>query len=149
MKSKINIFDKLGTLIPGYNGYQEREGRRECDRQLRERIADLLYDTEKKLNSIIEDSDLNSISKMEKSRKKINNLKDLIRYSPYGASAFFSNSEIKESELEKIYRFDLTLLDLSGLLSGSVTDNNLLSVEQQLKIIDKTINERNHFIKDK
>ena len=39
MKRSPNIFEKIGTLIPGYKGYQEREGGRECDRQLCEQIA--------------------------------------------------------------------------------------------------------------
>ena len=104
MKRTTNIFDKIGTLIPGYRGYQEREGRRECDRQLREQIADKLSEVEKKINNQIENTELSKLTEIEKNRKKINNLKDLIKYSPYGASAFFTDTAIKETELEEIYQ---------------------------------------------
>lgn len=85
MKRTTNIFDKIGTLIPGYRGYQEREGRRECDRQLREQIADKLSEIEKKIYALIGDAELSELAEIEKNRKKINNVKDLIKFSPYGA----------------------------------------------------------------
>ena len=31
MQRTKNIFDKIGSLIPGYRGYAERDGRRNCD----------------------------------------------------------------------------------------------------------------------
>jgi hypothetical protein len=52
MKRETNIFDKIGTLISGYKGYQERDSRRECDRQLKELIANKLSETEKTFTSI-------------------------------------------------------------------------------------------------
>ena len=60
MKRETNIFDKIGTLIPGYKGYQARDSRRECDRQLKEQIATKLYETEKTLNSLNESSELSN-----------------------------------------------------------------------------------------
>jgi hypothetical protein len=45
-----NIFDKIGSLIPGYKGYAEREGRRNCDKILRESIVAKLMLLEKQLN---------------------------------------------------------------------------------------------------
>jgi hypothetical protein len=47
MDRKKNIFDKIGSLIPVYRGYAEREGRRNCDKILREKIITKLIDTEK------------------------------------------------------------------------------------------------------
>ena len=34
MERSKNIFDKLGSLIPGYRGYAERDSRRNCDKLL-------------------------------------------------------------------------------------------------------------------
>ena len=42
MDRKVNILDKIGALIPGYSGYAERDGRRNCDKILRESIANQL-----------------------------------------------------------------------------------------------------------
>src|ERR1035437_9188065 len=120
MKRNLNIFDKIGTLIPGYKGYQEREGRRECDRQLREQIADKLFDIEADIEKVIEFSEIGKLSELEKIRKKINNMNGLIKYSPYGSSAFFSNSVIKEPELDTLYQLDLDILDSTNELKEKV-----------------------------
>ena len=47
MDRKKNIFDKIGSLIPGYMGYAEREGRRNCDKILRNEIVSKLSEIEK------------------------------------------------------------------------------------------------------
>jgi len=148
MKRNLNIFDRIGTLIPGYKGYQERDSRRECDRQLREQIADKLTFTEKSINSIIESTSFENLSEIEKIRKKINNLNALIRYSPYGESAFFSDSVIKETELENIYQFDLDILDATNDLLVSADSNDLNAIKSNILLLEKSIIERNNYIKD-
>jgi len=149
MKRATNIFDKIGTLIPGYGGYQEREGRRECDRQLREQIACNLSEIEKKVSAQIDNAELTELAEIEKSRKKINNLKDLIKYSPYGASAFFSDSAIKESELEIIYQMDLDVLDSVSKLESDIETNNLSDLKISIQKTEDSINKRNQYLKDR
>ena len=148
MKRKTNIFDKIGTLIPEYKGYQERDERRECDRQLREQIADMLSETEKKFMVIMENVDIKSLTDTEKIRKKINNLKDLIRYSSYGASSFFSDSEIKENELESIYKMDLDVFDAAENLQKNIIAKNLDVVKRDVESLENSINKRNQYLKD-
>jgi hypothetical protein len=149
MKRNLNIFDRIGTLIPGYKGYQERDSRRECDRQLREQIADKLTFTEKFINSIITVTAFENLSEIEIIRKKINNLNALIKYSPYGESAFFSDSVIKETELEHIYQFDLNILDATNDLLVSADSNDLNAIKSNILLLEKSIIERNNYIKDK
>jgi len=145
---KTNIYDKIGALIPGYKGYQERDSRRECDRQLRGQIADKLAVIEKNINSLIEVSELSELSEIEKTRKKINNLKDLIKYSPYGASAFFSDSIIKNDELENIYQMDLDIFEATEKLQEGLTTNDLRNVKQHIQTLENSINKRNQYLKD-
>lgn len=149
MKRTTNIFDKIGTLIPGYRGYQEREGRRECDRQLREQIADKLSEIEKKVSALIDKAELSELNEIEKNRKKINNLKDLIKYAPYGASAFFSDSAIKETELEEIYQMDLDVLDFVNKLEAGIEKNNLSDLNISIQKTEESINKRNQHLKDR
>jgi len=128
MERKTNIFDKIGTIIPGYNGYQEREGRRECDRQLREQIADKLSEIEKKFSNLVDNAEFSELSEIEKNRKKINNLRDLIKYSSYGASSFFADSSIKEQELADIYQMDLDVLDSVEKIESDIEINNIFKL---------------------
>lgn len=148
MKRKINIFDKIGTLVPGYKGYQERDSRRECDRQLKELIATRLSETEKNINSLIESSELSSLSEIEKIRKKINNLKDLIKYAPYGASSFFSDSSIKNNELESIYQLDMDILDTTENLQKITLSSDLEYIKKHTQTLENLINKRNQYLKD-
>ena len=149
MKRTTNIFDKIGTLVPGYKGYQEREGRRECDRQLREQIADKLSEIEKKINNQIENAELSELAEIEKNRKKINNLKDLIKYSPYGASAFFTDKAIKETELEEIYQMDLDVLDSVEKLESDIETDNISNLKVSIQKTEESINKRNQYLKDR
>jgi hypothetical protein len=148
MKRNLNIFDKIGTLIPGYKGYQEREGRRECDRQLREQIADKLTLVEKDINSLMANIEFQDLFEIEKIRKKINNLNGLIKYSPYGASAFFSDSVIKETELENIYQHDLNVLDATNVLAESTKSKDLNLIRNKVELLEETIIERNQYLKN-
>jgi len=148
MKRQINIFDRIGTLIPGYMGYQERESRRECDRQLREQIADQLTSVENKINSFIENTPFESLSDIEKIRKKINNLSSLIRYSSYGATAFFADAVIREPELENIYQLDLDVLDATDDLIQSAKSKDLDLIKIEIELLEKAISERNQYLKD-
>ena len=149
MKRTTNIFDKIGTLIPGYRGYQEREGRRECDRQLREQIADKLSEIEKKISALIDNAELSELAEIEKNRKKLNNLKDLIKYSPYGASAFFTDSAIKETELAEIYHMDLNVLDSVEKLESDIETNNISNLKVSIQKTEESINKRNQYLKDR
>ena len=73
MIRRKNIFDRIGSLIPGYKGYSEREGRRNTDKVLREEISKKMYEIEKKINCSIEDAiiakDFVLMKNLEKSRK--------------------------------------------------------------------------------
>jgi len=148
MTRQLNIFDKIGTLIPGYKGYQEREGRRECDRQLREQIADQLTSIEKIINSIIEKTPFENLGEIEKIRKKINNLNSLIRYSSYGATSFFADAVIKEPELDNIYQLDLDVIDVVNELLESAQSNDLSLIRIKIEVLEKTIAVRNQYLKD-
>ena len=66
MERDLTIIDKIGSLIPGYRGYVEREGRRNCDKQLRSNLSswnpvlrklkfreEMLSITQKELNVLI------------------------------------------------------------------------------------------------
>jgi hypothetical protein len=147
MKRNKNIFDKIGSLIPGYRGYSEKDSRRNCDKLLRNRISDQLLKVEDivrdRLKLIIMQKKINDIELLESLRKKVNTLSDKVRFAPYGESSFFADSKIDEDELEKIYEYDFYLLiDLEKINKDLVTSN----LEEIIDKIYKTLDERNIFI---
>lgn len=149
MKRKENLFDKIGSLIPGYKGYSERDSRRNCDKIMRNTIATDLKIYEKQMNSwmleALQAKDKVKMNDIEKTRKNMNTLISKIEYAPYGASSFFSDNKIKEDELHEIYQFDLDILECSSkVISYDKSNLDLLSnqVEKCYTILDK----RNSYI---
>jgi hypothetical protein len=115
MDRKKNIFDRIGSLIPGYRGYAERDSRRNCDKQIRESVYVELMLIEKivtkKILDAIKEKDKDLMRQLESKRKDLNTLSSKIKYAPYGESSFFSDKQIKEDELLEIYKFDLLILE--------------------------------------
>ena len=150
MIRRKNIFDRIGSLIPGYKGYSEREGRRNTDKVLREEISKKMYEIEKKINCSIEDAiiakDFILMKNLEKSRKKINTLNSKIKYSPQGSTGFFSDEEIKEDELLKVYEIDLDIFNLINQIAQKIMDENFVVIENLLKDFEKIIFDRSIFI---
>jgi hypothetical protein len=152
MERTKNIFDKVGSLIPGYSGYAERDGRRTTDKILRERIAGQLSEIEKKLYTRIQNSikgkETNQAVEIDEVRKQLNTFNSQVKYAPYGVSGFFSDNQLKEDELLKIYQMDLALAEsIQHLLDNAAT----VEIDVITSILDKNkklLIRRNVFIAD-
>lgn len=148
MKRSKNIFDKIGSLIPGYRGYAERDLRRDCDKLLRTQLSTKLLSFQKKVDKeikkLIDLKEFDELVKYESLRKKINTLAGKIEFAPYGESAFFSSNLIKEDQLEKIYEFDYEILFFIDNKMQNI-DSNILDCD-----IDKAyllLEKRNEYVK--
>lgn len=153
MKRNTQILDKIGSLIPGYNGYKEREGRRNSDKILREKIAESLIAIENNLDNkiieLIQIRELKGVQKVEKFRKKINTISSKIKFSSYGVSSFFSDNQITENELEQIHQMDIKLEEITEILQVKVANNKLgEETEKIISEIKNIISTRNNFIKE-
>jgi len=124
MEREKNIFDKIGSLIPGYAGYAERDGRRNCDKILREAISLKLYDVERNLNQkmldVLKKEGVKKMQELEDLRKHINTLSSKIKFAPYGVSSFFADNQIKEDELSNVYQYDLNIVESAEKLGDLV-----------------------------
>lgn len=152
MDRPVNIFDKIGSLIPGYSGYAERNNRRQCDKLLREKISVTINSAEKlmskRIAASIKANELARLNESEECRKKLNTIRDKIKFAPYGESAFFSSAQLKDDELLTIYRKDFALFDRANEINRVIPD---LDEKAILKIIDDLegmLNERNDYIKE-
>ena len=152
MQRNKNIFDMIGSLIPGYCGYAEREGRRQCDKILRDQTSTTIGYCEKAIKKQIETNiDNNSLTQsrlLEVCRKKLNTLSSRIQYAPYGESAFFGNLQLKEEELLEIYRKDLKIMDVVNIIKESVFNANPENLLSIIDNIEQLIDNRNQYIKE-
>jgi hypothetical protein len=147
-----NIFDKIGSLIPGYQGYAERDGRRNCDKILRDSIANQLIDCEKLLYSLmsnaLKNKDKIKMGEIEELRKQTNTLMSKVKFAPYGVTAFFSDNQIKEDELFNIYQSDFELADNVSNLYILIQNEELKLIDLQIKKCFTNLNNRNNYINE-
>ena len=152
MQRAVNILDKIGSLIPGYRGYAERDGRRNCDKQLRSILSLKLFECENilvnRINEAIKNSDKPLMKKVEICRKSINTAQSKINYAPYGESGFFSDQQIKEDELMQIYHFDLDMAEVVDEIENIILEHEIEIIMKKLSELDNVLSSRNQFIRE-
>ena len=152
MDRNKNIFDKIGSLIPGYRGYSEREGRRNCDKTLREVIVTKLIEAEKilyeKMNEALKQKNKEHIRDIEEVRKQLNTFSSKVKFAPYGATGVFSDNQIKEDELFNIYEIDLDLAKSINELYERMDTVSLSEIKELLQTSQKILSKRNTYINE-
>ena len=152
---KTSILDKIGSLIPNYIGYAERDEKRNSDKKLREHLASLIQNAENKIIShqkeLITKLRIDVCTEWEITRKSLNTVKSKIKNTSYGESSFFSENQLKELELDEIYSFDLEIAERVYLILKTVMEeiNNIMSpgiILKQLEEIENSLMKRANFI---
>jgi hypothetical protein len=154
-KRKINILDKIGAIIPGYNGYANREEKRNDDKKLRVEISRIINQSEilieKYQHQLIKKGDISLCQEWEVARKSLNTLFTKVKNTSYGESSFFSENQIKDIELDEIYRLDCEMVEGVHLILKTA-ENDITEVMSkdiilnELKEIENILNQRTTFI---
>lgn len=115
---------KLGSYIPGFKGYIERQNRRAADKLLRETVADRFEDLWKRTSALqtdlISQGGIAYIDDMERAAIQLRTFVDKIRTATYGYSGFFDAVKINEEELAKLYTFDHAFFDMAEQISRAL-----------------------------
>lgn len=114
-KAQRNIFERLMDKIPGFRGFQDRELRRDVDKLQREhisgeigRVKTVLRD---KARAYTDAGQIALLGPFDRLDRKLDGLSQSVRFADYGASGLFDAVKIGEPELQRLYEFDLSLLD--------------------------------------
>ena len=120
-----NALERLMNAIPGFKGYREKELRRDADRLQREYLSARLDDNKKTLNQLAADAtrsgSLDVINDIETARKRLDKLVNLVRYADRGYSGFFDPVKVDEGQLDRVYLFDLGLIDGVEAIQAAAT----------------------------
>jgi len=155
LKRSKNILIKIGSLIPGYKGYEVRSDKRNSDKIFREHNSLLIFKSE---SSIIEfqkalksDNNIQLMKDWEIVRIKLSTIGFKLKYSNYGESSFFSENQIKELELDQIMEFDERIFNRVQLIFKTCQvdlDESLsaIFIMNCIKEIETTLLERSFFI---
>lgn len=114
-KSRRNALERLGDKIPGFRGFQDRELRRDVDRLQREHLASELGRLKAALRdrarAYTDAGKIGALNGFDRLDRQIDGLSQAVRFADYGATGFFDPVKIGEAELDRLYQFDLSLLD--------------------------------------
>ena len=115
MSDQRNWLERLGDKIPGYSGYVAKERRRDADKLHREHLAERLRAAKQPLNDTMRELSssgrLFEVGPVDRTLKKLDQVENRVRFASYGYAGFFDAVKIEEPQLERIYRFDLALVE--------------------------------------
>jgi hypothetical protein len=107
--------ERLARVIPGVARYQDREGLRETDKQVRVHLADRLGEFNRILEGaarrLTEARRLDRLPALDQVARRVSTLADRIRYASYGFAGVFDLHKIRETQLAALHRFDLDLME--------------------------------------
>ena len=119
-----NIFERIGSFIPGYKGYSGKEGRRDTDKLLRMEIAKHLDSMKDIINNIImrqtDEKKLDVINELDRIKKNLDLTANQIRYASYGESGFFDVVQVDIADLDRLYQFDLKIREETEQLAQMI-----------------------------
>lgn len=129
--SQQDALKKLLAKLPGFKGYFIRTDRRSADKLLRETIADKYQAQWQRLSAIQRDlvstGHLDVLDDIEIGAIRLRQFIDRVKTAAYGYAGLFDAVKVKEEELEKVYQYDLTLLEMADEVAGAV-DNLEVSI---------------------
>jgi hypothetical protein len=107
--------ERVARLIPGIGRYQDREGLRETDKQVRlylaEQLAGLQRILERVQTRLVEGKRLERLTVLDGVARALSTAADRIRTASYGFSGVFDLQKVRESELADLHAYDLRLLE--------------------------------------
>jgi hypothetical protein len=129
--NSMDIFKKIGSKIPGFKGYVERQNRRDSDKLIRDTIYRRFRELEGRVSDIqvqlINQGQISYTDDLEKAALRLRTFADRVRTAPRGYSSLFEAVKINEPELAKLYTFDAALLDKTDEV-GRAIDNIQASI---------------------
>ena len=124
IKSQVDPFKKLLSYIPGFNGYVERQNRRDADKVLRETVARRFEEQWSRLSNLqselVSNGKITFVDDLEKAALQLRTFIDKISMAARGYSGLFDAVKINEKELEAIYQFDLAFFQLGDQVKSGV-----------------------------
>lgn len=118
-----NWVERILHHVPGFSGYLGKEERRETDKLLRMQLATRLDQIRKRLDPLMRDltdgGGLAAVGEVDRVKKAIGRVADRIRTLSYGYSGMFDVVKIREAELDRLYEFDVALVERINALEDA------------------------------
>jgi hypothetical protein len=129
VEESLTGIESLARKIPGYGGYKEKEMRREADRLLRDKIAQLFGDQAQRLvemqGQLVSGGEialLEHATALDDAVRRLQTFVDRVKRAAQGYAGFFDAVKVKEEQLDALYDFDNGLLDQIVTVTSAVDD---------------------------
>ena len=115
---QLNILEKAIRLVPGYKGYKRKEERRDNDHLFRMMLVARLD----KLRSVLDEcaasmkgpGALSAATDLDRIGKRLEKATDEVRFADRGYRGWFDMHKVQEDELDRLYEFDVSLVEDVG-----------------------------------
>lgn len=164
MTDQRNWLERLGEKIPGYSGYVQKERRRDLDKLHREHLADRLRAIKQHLSDAVREltdtGRLMEVGPIDRASKKLDQAENRVRFASYGYSGFFDVQKVEEPQLDRLYQFDLALVQKveevehharslkEKMVTGPELKASAAQLETALDEFNRTFDERSRSIND-
>jgi hypothetical protein len=119
-----DLIGKIRNFLAGFVGYVDRENRREADKLLRETIAQRYEEQWSRISELqrqlVSEGQLELVDDLEAATIKLRAFVDRVKGASYGYAGFFDAVRIHSDELEKVYEYDVALLEGVQNLANAV-----------------------------
>src|SRR5680860_17777 len=96
--------------LPGYEGYRDKESRRDSDKRLRDSIANQLGSIADRVERagavLVQRRELNKSQPIEQLVRSLNHAANRMRSQSYGYGGIFSDAPVDEHVLAQLFLFD-------------------------------------------
>jgi len=110
-----DLFHKIAGIIPGYNGYQDRERRREADKELRMFLGRRYREQQAALMRVQQQlaraGKLTAIAEVDRLNGVLQRFIDKLETATQGYAGLFDPIKVEGPELDQLYTFDAALTD--------------------------------------
>ncbi len=136
------IIKKIQNFVPGFRGYRRREDLRDADRMLRAQVAQKLGLQRKELEdarSLVTQSygskELDLLGGLISQYKK---MEGSVAHAETGYSGFVADIEIKEAELNRLYEYDASMIDMILSMNSNIDSikNSMISGDTTASVRD-------------
>ncbi len=136
-------FERLARKVPGMKGYQDKEAFRDSDKAVRLKVSEKLAEVKGVLDDwkrdLVDEGKLADLDFVDRAIRKLEALADRVKYDSYGYSGYFDPVKIRESELEKLYQFDLGLFDEVERLNSMAQEARSGDVKEGARGLEKEL----------
>ena len=149
--------------VPGLDVYLKREGLRDADKIIRDELVARLervkatVDKAKRLR--VDAGSLQNLDKLDRATRKLDKVRDTIRFDSRGYQGIFDPQEVAEAELNHLLDFDQKLFGVVEALAQAAVNLAklpdaelppvLLDFEDQVEALNQTLGEREKYASQK